>query len=99
MGHLAEEIWFSSLNFPSLLSKWEGQGSSLAGVGPGQRLSEKDSLAQICKWFKIEQMCKVRRKTAAGQVLSTGEENPAGLGETDCEILQLKGYCQEQKSS
>ena len=56
--------------------------SNLAHVVPRQELSGEASLAQVCKWVKTEQMRKVRRKKAMGQVLSTGEESPAGLGET-----------------
>lgn len=87
------------MNFQPLLSKWEGQVSSLVLVGPRQELSEAASLAQIYKWVKTEQMCKVRREMAMGQVPSMGEENPAGLRETDCEIQRLKGSCGERENS
>lgn len=73
--------------------------SSFAHVGPRQELSEAASLAQIYKWVKTEQMCKVRREMAMSQVPSTGEENPAGLREADCETQRLKGSCGERENS
>lgn len=68
----------------------------------GRNCQRQPPLAQIYKWVKTEQMCKVRREMAMGQVPSTEEENPAGLRETglwNTEIERLLWGTREQQLS